>query len=304
MYKKFIDYQFREIVGKFVLMRNTDIVKDANKYLYIDNSVEDIKKMIIEDTKNYYKDTMQYNEELDFEDTFSIDALNEEMTTRKVTDLYEPIYGYVGIEKKRGFVLYLLGNEEDKLKYVYSPTYWSCDNEILNNMEIEIIEEEDYEHARVFKEQIQDDEELDEDVIKTREIKELDLFRLKVAPDFVSCIVVYKNANYTAKVKLQRLEQQNIYAKYHEQEGTLKLVNNNDNYYLLFIPTKKINEEFALKEYVSNIIYVLNRDFGLEEKDAVEFLKEFQSIIEKGYISGDLPFETILKIWDELSQEE
>lgn len=117
MYKKFKEYSFRDIVGKFVLMKNTDIFRNANKYKYIDESVEKIKQYIIKDTKDYYIDTLQYDEELDFEDTFSVEKLNEDMTTRKVTQLYEPMYGYVSIDRKKGG-LYLLGNEEDKLKNI------------------------------------------------------------------------------------------------------------------------------------------------------------------------------------------
>lgn len=37
------------------------------------------------------------------------------------------------------------------------------------------------------------------------------MFRIKSSPDFVSCFVRYKNINYIAKVKLERLEQKNIF---------------------------------------------------------------------------------------------
>ena len=300
MYKRFKEYSFRDIVGKFVLMKNTDIFRNANEYKYIDESVEKIKQYIIKDTKDYYIDTLQYDEELDFEDTFSVENLNEDMTTRKVTQLYEPMYGYVSIDRKRGFVLYLLGNEEDKLKYVYSPTYWSCDDKFIENIEIKIIDEDEYEYARLFKEQIQDDEESDEDVINTRNLKELDMFRIEFSPDFVSCFVRYKNINYIAKVKLERLEQENIYAKYHESTGILKLIKENNNYYLIYIPVKKINEELAFKKYISSILTALYEDFDVEEDDAIKLIKEFQETIKSGYISGDLPNETIIKIWNKL----
>lgn len=44
MYKKFKDYDFREIAGHFVLIKNTNIVKEPDKYNDIDESVEKIKK--------------------------------------------------------------------------------------------------------------------------------------------------------------------------------------------------------------------------------------------------------------------
>lgn len=300
MYRKFKEYSFREIVGKFILMKNTDIFKNANEYNYIDESVEKIKQYIIKDTKDYYIGTLQYDEEMDFEDTFSIENLNEDMTTRKVTQLYEPMYGYISIDRKRGFILYLLGNDEDKLKYVYSPTYWSCDNKLIENIEVKIIEEEEYKYADLFKEQIQDDEESDEDVINTRKLKELDIFRTEFSPDFVSCLVQYKNLKYIAKVKLKGLEKGNIYAKYHESTGILKVIKKNNSYCLIFIPIEKIDEKLALKKYISSILMALYNEFGVEWCDAIKLIKEFQDTIEKGYISGEFPNETIIKIWDKL----
>ncbi len=300
MYRKFKEYSFREIVGKFILMKNTDIFKNANEYNYIDESVEKIKQYIIKDTKDYYIGTLQYDEEMDFEDTFSIENLNEDMTTRKVTQLYEPMYGYISIDRKRGFVLYLLGNDEDKLKYVYSPTYWSCDNKLIENIEVKIIEEEEYKYAELFKEQIQDDEESDENVINTRKLKELDIFRTEFSPDFVSCLVQYKNLKYIAKVKLKGLEKGNIYAKYHESTGILKVIKKNNSYCLIFIPIEKIDEKLALKKYISSILMALYNEFGVEWCDAIKLIKEFQDTIEKGYISGEFPNETIIKIWDKL----
>lgn len=300
MYRKFKEYSFREIVGKFILMKNTDIFKNANEYNYIDESVEKIKQYIIKDTKDYYIGTLQYDEEMDFEDTFSIENLNEDMTTRKVTQLYEPMYGYISIDRKRGFILYLLGNDEDKLKYVYSPTYWSCDNKLIENIEVKIIEEEEYKYADLFKEQIQDDEESDEDVINTRKLKELDIFRTEFSPDFVSCLVQYKNLKYIAKVKLKGLEKGNIYAKYHESTGILKVIKKNNSYCLIFIPIEKIDEKLALKKYISSILMALYNEFGVEWCDAIKLIKEFQDTIEKGYISEEFPNETIIKIWDKL----
>lgn len=100
MYKNFRDYSFREIVGHFVLIKNINYIKNEFDSDWFETRVEETKKQIIEDTKNYYKENYGYDDTFDTEDAFSIDALNEEMTTRKIDDWYEPLYGYVGIEKK------------------------------------------------------------------------------------------------------------------------------------------------------------------------------------------------------------
>ena len=302
MYKKFKDYDFREIVGHFVLMRNTTIINDPDNS-YIDERIEEAKKHIVEDTKNYYKDVYGYDESFDYENTFSIDALNEEMTTRKITDLYEPMYGYVCIEKNRGFILYILGNDEDKMKYIYAPTYWSCEKHNVDNFEMKILDDDEFEHSKIFKEHIEFDEEQDEDVIKTRELTNLDMFRLKFSPDFVTCIVSYKNTNYTAKVKLSRYENNTIYAKYHEQEGIISLVKQNNATFLFFKPIHIINEKEALNKYILNIMDGLEKDFDIERENCLKIIKDFQFIIEKGYINGDLSFETVLKIIDVIDEE-
>ncbi|MBQ9266948.1 MAG: hypothetical protein IJ217_01500 [Clostridia bacterium] len=296
MYKKFKDYNFREIAGHFILMRNTNIVKNTENFIDIDEHIEKCKRDIIEDTKSYYLEMGEYDEEFDYENTFNLDALNEDMTTRKVTDLYEPMYGYICIEKNRGFILYLLGNEEDKLKYVYAPTYWSCENESIDDYEIEIIDDGEYEHAIEFKELIQDDEELDDYVIETRGLKRLDSFRLRYSPDFVNCIISYKNTSFSAKVKLEKIYHNTIYAKYHEQEGVVKLVEDNNISFLFFKPIEQPDDEVALNEYVSAIMELLDKDFGVEEDNCIEFVKDYQKDIETGYINGDLPLETIVRI--------
>lgn len=298
MYKNFRDYSFREIAGHFVLIKNINAIKNAIDSNWLEERVEEIKKEIIEDTKKYYKDNFGYDDTFDFEDTFSIEALNEDMTTRKITDWYEPLYGYVCIEKNRGFILYLLGNYEDKVKYVFLPTYCSCTNSNLDDVKIEIIEDEEYDHATEFKEQIKDDEELDEDIINTRLLKEIDIFRLKQFPDFVTCFVPYKNANYTAKVKLLKYEDNNIYAKYHNLEGILKLIHRNNNLYLIFQPIYLADEEKELKEYINSITEILEKDYNIYKSDSAEIIIAFKHVIEKGYIKGDLPFEIANQIID------
>ena len=172
MYRKFKDYDFREIVGHFVLIKNTNIVKEPDKYNDIDESVEKIKNLIVEDTREHYKKQSEDDMDDCIDEVFNIEALNEEMPTRSIYDLYEPMYGYVGIEKKRGLLLYLLGNEEDKMRYVYAPTYFAYGISDIDNIEIEIIDNTDYANFIEFKDQLQNDEELDEEVIKTRNIKE------------------------------------------------------------------------------------------------------------------------------------
>lgn len=295
-YKKIRDYKFRDIVGHYVLMKNTNIVKKPNKYSFIDKGVENAKKLIIKDTKEYYTNNFGYNEENDYEDTFSLKALNEEMTTRKVSDLYEPLYGYVGIEKERGFIIYLLGNPEDKLKYVYAPTYCGCSDSRLKNVEIKIINDEDFRYDLEFKNQIQNEEERDENVIQTRDIETIDEFRTYFSPDFVNCIVPYKNADYTAKVKLTRIDNGTIFAIYHNQEGILELIKQENSHFLLFKPIEKQNEKEALKEYVDAIIDGIKKDYDESNDVIYELVKTHSNEIEKGYIKGDLPFETIIKI--------
>lgn len=299
MYKNFRDYSFREIVGHFVLIKNINNIKNAIDSDWLETRFEETKKQIVEDTKNYYKENHGYDDTFDTEDTFCIEALNEEMTTRKIDEWYEPLYGYVGIEKNRGFILYLLGNIEDKVKYVFLPTYCSSENSNLDNIEVEIIDDYDYCYSIEFKEQIKDDEELDEDIINTRTLRKLDIFRLKEFPDFVTCIVPYKDANYTAKVKLLKYENNNIYAKYQNQEGILKLIKNKNSSFLIFKPLYIVDEEDALKEYVNTISDGLEKDYNIDKRECLEIIEQFQQIIEKGYINGDLPFETLRMImWE------
>lgn len=295
-YKKIKEYNFRDIVGHYILMKNTKIVKKPNNYSYIDEGIENLKKLIIKDTKEYYTSNYGYDEENDFEGTFSLDALNEEMTTRKVTDLYEPLYGYVGIEKERGFIIYLLGNKEDKLKYVYAPTYFSYTDKNIKNVEIKIIDDEDFQYTIEFSNQIQNEEERDEHVIKTREIKEIDEFRLDFSPDFVNCIVPYKNADYTAKVKLKKYEKNTIFATYHNQEGILEVVNNDDSRFLLFKPLEKRNEQEELKSYINSVIAGIKNDYAEDDRTILNIIRKYHKEIENSFIKGDLPFEIIIKI--------
>ena len=299
-YKELTEYDFRDVVGHFVLIKNTDIVDNPNEYKYIDDSIESIKQDIIRDTKDYYTNNMGYKEEDDYEDTFNLDALNEEMTTRKVNDLTEPLYGYIGIEINRGLVVYLLGNKEDKLKYVYGSTYWAYHDKNLTNAFVKVIDDEDYEYVLEFKNQIQNEEERDENVIKTRALKEMDPYRLDFSPDFVNCIVPYKKADYSAKVKLKKFEDGIIYGTYHNQEGILELVKNDNNQFLLFRPTENMDEDKDLKEYIDTIADGFKKDYNVEGKDVIEIIKRYSKEIEKSYIKGDLPFEIIRKIMDEI----
>ena len=300
-FKKLDKYDFREIVGHFILIKNTYIIKNPDEYNFIDEEIESIKQGIIRDTKEYYTNNAGYNEEYDMEDTFSLDALNEDMTTRKVSDLYEPLFGYVGIEKNRGLVVYLLGNKEDKLKYVYGTTYWPYNDNSLADAFVKIIDDEDFEYAIEFKNQIQNDEEREEEIIKTRDLKGLDQYRLKFSPDFVNCIVPYKRADYSAKVKLEKFENGIIYGMYHNQEGLLELVDNNKSQFLLFKPLEKLDDDQALKEYINAIIDGFKKDYDGKDEDIVEIIKAFHNEIENGYIKGDLPFEVIRRIMDEIN---
>lgn len=184
------------------------------------------------------------------------------------------------MKKNRGFILYLLENKEDKVKYVFLPTYCSCENSNLDNIEVEIIDDDYYEYSIEFKEQIKNDEELDEDVIKTRTLEELDIFRLKEFPDFVSCIVPYKDANYTAKVKLLKYENNNIYARYHNQEGILKLIKNENSSLLLFKPLYVVDDENALKEYINTISDGLEKDYNIDKDECLIIIEQFQCIIK------------------------
>lgn len=300
MFKNIKEYNFRNIVGHFVLMKNTKIVNNPEKYKFIDQQVEEIKQDMIRNTKDYYKATTGYDEELDTEDTFSLDALNEDMTTRKVADLYEPVYGYIGVEKIRGILIYFLGNEEDKLKYVYSCTCNSYTDKEVDNLEIEVIDESDYPYSLEFKNQIEFEEERDEEILKTRELTILDPFRLENFPDFVYCIVPFEEADYNAKVKLEKVENKNMYTLYHNQEGILYLIQEPNSQYLLFKPIVKINKEKALKEYIDTIITILKNDWNGKMEDILFIMNAYASIIEKCFIKGDLPFEAINEIMNRL----
>ena len=303
MYKKFKDYRFDELAGHFVLIKNTKIVKNPEAFSYIDRAIERTKKDIIETTKQYYKEKYDFDDTIDYNDNFSIESLNESMTTRTVKDLYEPMYGYFCIEKTRGYILCLLGNDEDKLRYVCAPLYFLCDSSepFKDDIEIEIIDDSEFENALLLKEHLQDDEELDEDVINTRKLKNLDIYRTEFSPDYVSCIVSYKNNSYTAKVKLSKYENGTIYAKYHDQEGILNLVESNGTSFLTFNPLKTSNESKALKKYIHSIIDGLMKDYfdcGMARETATYMVKTFKDEIEEAYINGDLPFEIIHKMWD------
>lgn len=304
MYKKFEEYSFRELVGKFVRIKNTELIKNPKDFSYIDDTVEEAKQVIIDDTKQYYAEKFGYDESSDYEDTFSMEKLNKEMTTRKVDDLYEPMYGYFCIEKNRGFVLYVLGNDEDKLKYIFCPTYFKCNDERVKDIEIELIADEEYSNADIFKEQIQYDEERNENVIKTRNLTNLDTYRVEHSPDYVTCFIMYEKANYTAKVKLVDFKNDTIYAEYHDQMGRLKLVNVENGSFLLFKPIGWHNNKKSLKSYMAEILNELIREFCLEDSDAIELVYEYSQMIDECYIAGDLPFETICKIGDDLKDEE
>ena len=296
MFKNIRDFNFREIIGHFVLMRNTDIVKNPQKYEFIDEQIEEIKKDIVNNTFDYYKGQ---NEEADVEDFINMDALNEEMTTRKVTDLHEPIYAYIGVDSVRGSVVYFLGNEEDKVRFVYATSFLKLNNPKLDNTEIEIIDEYPYEAE--LKNQIKDEEESDEDVIKTREIKEIDIYRSDYSPDFVNCIVPFADAEYSAKVKLEKIQDGIIYGLYHDIEGIITIQKNNEMNYLLFKPMNKIDDIEALNDFVKSIIDCFTTDYGATQDQIEQIVEVYEEMIKNSYIKGDLPFETIGKIWDDMT---
>ncbi|MCR5185618.1 MAG: hypothetical protein K6D97_00680 [Clostridia bacterium] len=125
---------------------------------------------------------------------------------------------------------------------------------IEDEIEIEILEDGEYEYEKEFKEEIEGNEERDEEVLKTRDIKEIDKFRLEAFPDYVNCVVPYKNTDYSAKVKLEKIEGNTIYAKYHNKIGVLELINENNSQFLIFKPIEETDESKGFKEYVETII--------------------------------------------------
>ena len=296
MFKKLREYEFREIINQFVLMRNTDIVKNPIEYEYIDKEVEEIKKDIVNNTVDYYQNK---NENLDAEELFNMDNLNEVMPVRSVYDLYEPIYAYIGVDSKRGYVLYLLGNKEDKQRYVYSYVYYRLSDHRLDNVEIEILDE--YQYELEVKSQLQFDEERDKHTIQTRDIRKLDLYRTDNSPDYVNCVVQFKNAVYSAKVKLKKIENEIIYALYHNIEGTVSVINRDGMNYLLFKPIRKIDEEKVLKEYLVEIADCFRSDYQATNDQIEQIVQVYEDMIRNCYVKGDLPFETIEKIMDDMN---
>ncbi|MCR5185617.1 MAG: hypothetical protein K6D97_00675 [Clostridia bacterium] len=92
MYKNFKEFNFREIVGKFVLIKNTKIVKQPKDHLFVDECMNDYKTQRIEEIKAYRKQKDEYYEADYLEDKILSDSLDEAITTRTVEDLHEPLY--------------------------------------------------------------------------------------------------------------------------------------------------------------------------------------------------------------------
>lgn len=290
MYKKLCEYSFRDLLGKFVLVKNSKFKDYMNDYS-LDKFVDDTKKEILKNTFDYYNDKDNLTD-LDF---INIDNLNEDMSNRKVDDVYEPFYGYFTIDKEYGYVFYFLGNEEDKLKYVYAPTFIEYNNQIINDADIEIIGEIDYQYFDQFLNQIELDEVRNEDILNTRNNKELDIYRIKSNPDQVNCLIKNNNKIYSTKVMLLKELNDFFIARYYNHIGILMKIKDNNSNYLIFYPDKTITEKDS-NLYVMDVIKKLKDDYGLDDLNYNDIDEDFIELIRKSFIQGDTISEAINEI--------
>jgi len=290
MYKKFCEYSFRDLLGKFVLVKNSKFKDYMNDYS-LDKFVDDTKKEILKNTFDYYNDK-DYSTDLDF---INIDNLNEDMSNRKADEVYEPFYGYFTIDKEYGYVFYFLGNEEDKLKYVYAPTFIEYNNQIINDADIEIIDEIDYQYFDQFLNQIELDEVRNEDILNTRNNKELDIYRIESNPDQVNCLIKNNNKIYSTKVMLLKELNDFFIARYYNHIGILMEIKDNNSNYLIFYPDKTITEKDS-NLYVMDVIKKLKDDYGLDDLNYNDIDEDFIELIRKSFIQGDTISEAINEI--------
>lgn len=297
MYKKLCEYSFRDLLGKFVLVKNSKFKDYMNDYS-LDKFVDDTKKEILKNTFDYYNDKDNLTD-LDF---INIDNLNEDMSNRKVDDVYEPFYGYFTIDKEYGYVFYFLGNEEDKLKYVYAPTFIEYNNQIINDADIEIIGEIDYQYFDQFLNQIELDEVRNEDILNTRNNKELDIYRIKSNPDQVNCLIKNNNKIYSTKVMLLKELNDFFIARYYNHIGILMKIKDNNSNYLIFYPDKTITEKDS-NLYVMDVIKKLKDDYGLDDLNYNDIDEDFIELIRKSFIKGDTISEAINEIAKAISED-
>lgn len=120
------------------------------------------------------------------------------------TDIKEPFYAYMYIDKEAGIVMVILGNEENGEKYVHEEYLLNALYERVKDFEIEIIEDKEYEFADTVQFLYSGMRENNEEILYTRDMQKLDKFRADSNPDIVSCFIKSKSgqtAQLWAKIK-------------------------------------------------------------------------------------------------------
>ena len=120
------------------------------------------------------------------------------------SDIEEPFYGYMYIDKNEGIVMVILGNEENGEKYVHEEYLLNAPYQCVKDFGIEIIDERDYEYAEIVHMIYDEESQLNEDVLETRDIEKLDKFRTEYNPDILNCLLVNRGGNpvqILAKIK-------------------------------------------------------------------------------------------------------
>lgn len=107
-------------------------------------------------------------------------------------DIIEPFYAYMYIHKEKGTIMVILGNEENEEKYVHQELLLNAEYGFFENFEIELIEDEEYEYAETVRWIYQQDCQLNENILKSRDIEELDKFRADNNPDILNCQLLTK----------------------------------------------------------------------------------------------------------------
>jgi len=120
------------------------------------------------------------------------------------TDIKEPFYAYMYIDRQFGIIMVILGNEENGEKYVHEKYLLNALYERVQDFEIEIIEDEEYEFSDTVRFLYKENREYHEEILQTRNMKKIDKFRVDSHPDIVSCFIMSKSGQYTtvlAKIK-------------------------------------------------------------------------------------------------------
>lgn len=127
-------------------------------------------------------------------------------------DIVEPFYAYMYIHKEKGIIMVILGNEENEEKYVHEELLLNAEYGFFENFEIELIEDGEYEHAETVRWIYQQDCQSNENILKTREMEELDKFRADNDPDILNCQLLTKTGEtiqVCAKIK-EYIENNNV----------------------------------------------------------------------------------------------